>query len=593
MLDWRYILYLLFLFVAAVFLVLFAFRAWRRRGTPGAAALAVLMAAGAVWAVAYTLSLGTADPSTRLFWGELKYLGIVAVPPAWLIFALQYTGREEWAPRRAAALLAIEPLVALVLVFTNEAHGLFWSSRGPSTTGPFPIIESVYGPWFWVHLSYSYLLLLLGTVFLVQALASSAYLYPGQKMALVAGASIPWIGNALNVSGLVPAGSPDPAPLAFALAGMVFAWTLFRYGPLDVVSVARDAVVEGMGDGVIVLDAQDRVVDLNPAAQHILGCTFSEAVGHPVARVLHSLTALLERHRRLEEAHGETTLGNGSAPRDYDVVISSLRTRNTARAGRLISLRDITERKRAEKELREANKRLNELAVLKADFTAIVAHELGGPLAAIRRLSDMLGTEEADREVHAYAVDTIRGELDTLDALLADVQTSAAVERDDFRVDLRPVPLGELLADVEAFARTLPGDHPVDFVLDSDSGTHEKVVADPERIGQVLRNLLSNAAKYSPEGVPIELLATRGKERVRLEVADHGPGIQPEEVARIFEKFGRGHDMKGRKIKGVGLGLYISRGIVRAHGGDITVDSAPGEGAVFGFELETERKEAR
>ena len=257
-------------------------------------------------------------------------------------------------------------------------------------------------------------------------------------------------------------------------------------------------------------------------------------------------------------------------------------------------MRDITEYERAAEELREANKRLNELAVLKADFTAIVAHELGGPLAAIRRLTDMLSDGEIDREVKAYAVDAIRGELDALDALLADVQASAAVERDDFRVDLRQVPLGELLADAKAFARTLPCDHPVDFVLDSDLERHERVVADPERIGQVLRNLLSNAAKYSPKGVPIELLVARGKERVRFEVADHGPGIKSMEVARIFKKFSRGHDAKGGKIKGVGLGLYISRGIVQAHGGDITVSSAPGEGAVFGFELEVARKkEAR
>jgi two-component system OmpR family sensor kinase len=80
---------------------------------------------------------------------------------------------------------------------------------------------------------------------------------------------------------------------------------------------------------------------------------------------------------------------------------------------------------------------------------------------------------------------------------------------------------------------------------------------------------------------------------VRVEVADHGPGIHPEDIALIFDKFGRGRDREGRKIKGVGLGLYISRGIVRAHGGDITVNSAPDEGAVFGFELEVARKEPR
>src|SRR5829696_9839017 len=112
--DWRYTLYVLLFFF-------FAFRAWRRRGTPGATALAVLMAAGAVWGVAYALSLAIADPSARMFWGEIRYLGIVAVPLAWFVFTLQYTGREGWVTPRTLTLLAVEPFLALILIFTNEA----------------------------------------------------------------------------------------------------------------------------------------------------------------------------------------------------------------------------------------------------------------------------------------------------------------------------------------------------------------------------------------------------------------------------------------------------------------------------------------
>jgi diguanylate cyclase (GGDEF)-like protein/PAS domain S-box-containing protein len=352
MMDWRNSSYEFFLFGVTALLVVFALRTWRRRGTPGAMALMVLMAAGAVWSVGDALSLGASELSTSIFWAEIKYLGIVAVPLAWLVFALQYTGREGWARRSVIALLAIEPCVTLILIFVYEAHGLFWSSREFSATGLFTIAESIYGPWFWIHLSYSYLLLLVGTVFLAQALFSSAHLYREQRMALVVGTLMPWVVNAVNVSGLVSVGSPDPAPLAFAVAGVVFTWPLFRYGPLGLVSLARDVVVEGMGDGVVVLDAQDRVVDLNPAAQHMLGCSFSEAVGHPVARIMPGQVALLERHDGSDEVHDEAALGPlGSSTRYYDIAISSLRARNVARSGRLISFRDITERKGLEQRL--------------------------------------------------------------------------------------------------------------------------------------------------------------------------------------------------------------------------------------------------
>jgi signal transduction histidine kinase len=106
------------------------------------------------------------------------------------------------------------------------------------------------------------------------------------------------------------------------------------------------------------------------------------------------------------------------------------------------------------------------------------------------------------------------------------------------------------------------------------------------RIGQVVRNLLTNAAKYSPPGTPITLRTTRRGGHVRIEVVDRGYGIHPDDLPRIFEKFGRGRDVAGEKRAGVGLGLYLSRRIVRAHGSDLTVDTTPGLGCAFGFELE-------
>ncbi len=223
---------------------------------------------------------------------------------------------------------------------------------------------------------------------------------------------------------------------------------------------------------------------------------------------------------------------------------------------------------------------------MRADFSAMVAHELGGPIAAIRKLNEMLSVRGEDPDLRRYATATTEAELGALSALVGDVRTAAAVEREDFEVEARLLPLEALLGDAEAYASTLPGHHPLETIFEGDLDGVERVWADPERIGQVLRNLLSNAAKYSPEGAPIELRTTRKDGRVRIEVADHGPGIRPEDLRRIFEKFGRGPDQEGRKVPGVGLGLYLSRRIVRAHGAELAVETEPGRGSVFGFELE-------
>ncbi len=171
-----------------------------------------------------------------------------------------------------------------------------------------------------------------------------------------------------------------------------------------------------------------------------------------------------------------------------------------------------------------------------------------------------------------------------------------------------------MLDDAYRFAATLPGDHPLvlegavdamrrdagrdavqagyaDPFIFEGSADGQQVWADRYRIGQVLRNLLANAVKYSPEGAPIELRAVPSETpgRVRIEVIDRGPGIHPDDLKRIFEKFGLGRDPEGRKVAGLGLGLYLSRRILQAHGSDLVVNTGPDGGSVFGFELEVAR----
>jgi signal transduction histidine kinase len=231
---------------------------------------------------------------------------------------------------------------------------------------------------------------------------------------------------------------------------------------------------------------------------------------------------------------------------------------------------------------RQHAERLEELGVLKANFTAMVAHELGNPLAAIRFATQMIATGELSPEEQAETLRNIQAEAEILTNLVSDVSTAAVVERDDFQIKPRLVPLSSLLKDASAYGKTLPGDHP----LIAPFAATEMVWADPERIAQVLRNLLSNAAKYSPPGTAIEIRMSRPGTRVRIEVVDRGYGIHPDDMVRVFEKFGRGRDQSGRKVQGMGLGLYLSRRIAQAHGTDLLVESEPGVGTAIGFELE-------
>lgn len=360
----------------------------------------------------------------------------------------------------------------------------------------------------------------------------------------------------------------------------------------------RDAVV------VVATDTA-RIALWNPAAVALFGHAAAEAVGLTVEAL--SPAARRAGLRKALARYGATGRGaptdpravsvfpavhKAGAPLRIELTISPLHHATGDHRFVLAIIRDVTARARLEAERdallateQERLRRLGELAILKAEFTAMVAHELATPLATIGLLTEGLARGTARPGGQASALAAIRAELATLTRLVDDIRVAAHAERDDFAVRPRPIPLAVLLADGAAFARALPGAHPVETTSEP-ALAHALVRADPERIGQVLRNLLGNAAKYSAPAAPIALRAFGRAGRAWLQVADRGRGIHPDDLARVFEKFGRGRDDAGAGVPGVGLGLYLSRRIVQAHGGELTVESYPGVGSVFGFALE-------
>lgn len=226
----------------------------------------------------------------------------------------------------------------------------------------------------------------------------------------------------------------------------------------------------------------------------------------------------------------------------------------------------------------ERVRQLEELSVLKRDFTSIVAHELATPLAAIGNLSSMISTGVLSPDAQQEAAGRIQAETRILQLLVKDVQASADVDREDFTVHPRALSLSNLVGDAYAYGRSLRADH--ELKIEFPSGI--TVIADPERIGQVIRNLLNNAVRHTPTGTSITLRAVRLDSTVRIEVIDDGPGIAPADLGRILGKFGRGQNAR---VEGQGLGLYLSQRILQSHGTELTIHSKPGHGASFCFVL--------
>ncbi len=586
---WQFTVYVIPLIAAVAVMAAIALYAWRRRPATGATSLALLMLAGSEYSLGYMLELVSTDLPSKIFWSQTQSFGIVVIPVAWLVFVLQYTGREKWLTRRNLVLLMIVPLATLLLIWTNDIHGLTWSDAVLDTSGPFPMLLLTFEAGYWFYGAYDALLYVLGTILLLYALLRSPHLYRGQISVLLIGTLAPAVADLLSAFGFTFFSITDLTPFAFTLTGLAWASGLFRFQLLDIVPVARDAVIESMGDGVIVFDAQNRIVDLNPAAQQIIGSTASEAIGQPAAQVLSARPDLVERYRDVAEAQTEITLGEGEARRTYDLHISPLHDRRGRLTGRLAVLHDITERKRAEEELQrakdaaEVNARAAQAASrAKSTFLANMSHELRTPLTAIIGYSELL-QEEADDLGYADFVpdlEKIRTSGRHLLVIISDILDLSKIEAGKMELYPETLDIPSLIHDIVVTAQLLveKNGNTLEVHCADDLGA---MYADRTKVQQVLFNLLSNAAKFTREGAITLAVAREGKEWVRFSVTDTGIGITSEQMQNLFRAFTQGDVSTTRKYGGTGLGLAISQRFCQMMGGEISVESEVGKGSTF------------
>jgi PAS domain S-box-containing protein len=357
----------------------------------------VIILAGTEWLLGYIFELGSTDLTAKIFWNNVQYFGIVTVPIGWLIFALQYTGRENWLTRRTIILLCIEPIVTLLLVFTNRFHGLIWDPVVPDTDTPY-LIRS-HGVWYWIHTAYSYSLLLFTALVLIQMLIRSRRLYRRQASILLFAATLPVLANILMQSGLNPFPLLDLTPLAFVASNLTLTFGLYHLRLGDIVPVAREVVVESMGDGVIVLDELNRIVDLNPVAQRIFGCIATNVLGKAVEEIWPNCPHLNAGFYKKDGKSEETVQIDGNGQRTYDVRISPIIDWRNRLTSQIIVLRDVTDRKLADQALRDSEERLRQF--VDGSPNPIFSLDRGGRIQA---------WNHACEEVFQYSSEEITGQ---------------------------------------------------------------------------------------------------------------------------------------------------------------------------------------
>ena len=550
--------------------------AWRRRPVPGGQELAVICVTAASWLTFDALSLLV--PGTEATLGLARTAAAISALPsvAWIAFLLSYTGRLTRAARWGVGLLASWTAVFVALGLTNDAHHWVWTSTETFYDGPFLDVIFERAPLSFIQMALSWVTV---AASLGLALWEFATAEPKQRVLMrwiVAGVLVPLLANVVFVFEIGPYGK-DFTPLALAVSAGAFALGLTRYKLLDLLPVAREALVDNLREGVLVLDATGRVADANPECLQVLGAD-AAVRGRPLRDTAPALA------EAIETAPGEAfQLGDGEEARYVELRISALSNEDGEPTGSLVLLHDVTRRRREQAELHRVNAELQhrneELQARNEEldaFSHTVAHDLKNSVQGVIGWGEILRDDGAVLSPleHHEAADGVVSVGHKMGTIIHELLLLAGVRKT--AVEPRPMEMGAVVA--EALSRlqhagaaptaTVPSQWPV-------------ALGHAPWVEEVWVNYLSNAAKYG--GPTVTLGAdTTATGQARFWVHDDGPGLTPEQQQALFEPFAR---VGSGAAEGHGLGLSIVRRISERLGGACGVESAPIWGTTFWFEL--------
>lgn len=338
-----------------------------------------------------------------------------------------------------------------------------------------------------------------------------------------------------------------------------------------------EAILHSMEDGVIALNNKGEIILLNPSVEDLLDVKEKDVLNKHFLRVIkeESIKAIISKALEKKEPLGEEIELKGAFERIFQIRATPVETETKEVLGVVILIHDVTEIRKLER--------------VKSDFVSTVSHELRTPLTSIKAYVATLLREDVkfERKVEREFLEIINHEADRLARLISDLLSVTRIESGRLALELEPVDLGLLVKEVvKTNLSTQTEKH--EFILK----IPEKlplVLADEDKVRQIILNLGSNAIKYSPQSGSIKIEVKEAKEEVLVSFTDEGIGIPKEHLALIFDKFHRVDNEATREAGGVGLGLYVTKGIIDAHGGRIWVESEVNKGSTFTFALPKRR----
>ncbi len=523
----------------------------------------------------YLLELNAASLEAAVVAIKVQYLGSIFVPICYCWFIYNYC-HERISPKLLKTVGAID-FAVLLMVFSCDYNTLYYRSmEWMVTESGHHYLNLEYGPGYLLFLICSSVIpYALSLYALFRTIVSSPDHVSNRKYKVIVLLSLLPVAALISyVWKLTRIFDLTPSVLGIVLSLVaILVWSRRNY---DFNSLAAEVVLDSMGDGVIALDDQRRLISYNEAAVNIFKELASRRIGDSIAGMEEFPEGVLEENTKREFSVGE---------RYYESHVKKIPDKDGNGQGYVILVLDVTDTRNYIEEIKSVREQAEKANMAKSEFLANMSHEIRTPMNAVIGLSDIIMEESWGRKVYSYACD-IKSAAKNLLAIINDVLDLSKVEAGKMELVPSNYYVKTIVDEVVNMMDIAASQHGIAMKCEFDRQIPCRYYGDEGRVKQILINILSNAVKFTKEGsVKISVGGrpgnTQEEEILVFRVEDTGCGIKEEDLEHIFENFRQVDSKRNRTAEGTGLGLSITRHLVKLMNGKIEVESVYGEGTVF------------
>lgn len=558
--NWQSTPYLIIYVAAGAIISFLTIAAWKLKSTRATRYYRLSMLAVAIWIVGYAIQISITSLDFKLLVLRFEYAGIISAIYFWLIFVIYYTQYQKLMNVWVIIVMAIIPVISFAEIITLQSHDMFYKSYQIETIGGLQLLTKEYGIGFYVWAGYAYFISAVSLFIVASKAKSMPRRYRNQIVPLAISVFLLILPNIFYILKINPIYPFDFTSLFFAIIGVIMLYSLHSQNFLDIIPVAYNLVIKDSHLGIIIVNSQHSILDINPAATQIFNLPDSRCIGKNVTSVLPEFDSF--EFENTNENEFTTELELGEYNRTYEIKITSFHVQGDD-SGRIVILWDISEFKTL----------LNDLDA----YAHTVAHDLKSPISQMIGLANMLKltTSQSERdEMTRYIESAAKKMSSIIDELLtlAKIRHIESYKPSEIKMD--KIVENAILRIEDSIADKTPQiNYPKYW---------PNITGNAIWFEEIWYNLISNAFKYG--GDTIELGWRNDDICLCFWVKDNGVGISANKQDQLFSKFVRIENYENL-TQGHGLGLSIVQRIVEKIGGKIWVESELGHGTSFHFTI--------